>query len=149
MHQLEEATDVTGGPTLEKLLQWKLSLNEKLQKLKLLDNEILALVNDDGIEEEIEQADVFSERLHQSIISVDQLIASRSSVSTTTGRSLSTPRTTETTAATETAIETTTDTPTGRRTPPTEDDVPIVSDAHCRVKLPKLVPKTFNGDLTK
>ena len=85
MHQLEEATDVTGGPTLEKLLQWKLSLNKKLQKLKLLDNEILALVNDDGIEEEIEQADVFSERLHQSIISVDQLIASRSSVSTTTG----------------------------------------------------------------
>ena len=29
------------------------------------------------------------------------------------------------------------------------DDVPVVSDVHCRVKVPKLVPKTFNGDLTK
>ena len=29
------------------------------------------------------------------------------------------------------------------------DDVPVVSDVHCRVKLPKLVPKSFNGDLTK
>ena len=28
------------------------------------------------------------------------------------------------------------------------DDVPVVSEAHCRVKLPKLVPKTFN-DLTR
>ena len=48
-------------------------LKEKLHKLKLLDNEILALVNDDAVEEEIEQADVFSERLYQSIISVDFL----------------------------------------------------------------------------
>ena len=27
--------------------------------------------------------------------------------------------------------------------------MPVVSDGHCRVKLPKLVPKSFNGDLTK
>ena len=147
MHQLEEASALTEGPVLDRLLQWKLSLNEKLQKLKLLDNEILALVNDDAVEDEIEQADVFSERLQQSIISVDQLIASRSSIPTATHRSLSTSRTTE---ITETTTATTTDTPTGRRTPPlTEDDVPIVSDAHCRVKLPKLVPKAFNGDLNK
>ena len=61
MNQLEEASAATGGPALERLLQWKLSLNDKLQKLKSLDNEILALVNDDAIDDEIEQADVFSE----------------------------------------------------------------------------------------
>ena len=100
--------------------------------MKLLDNEILTLINDDAVEDEIEQADVISERLQQSINSVDQLIASRSSIPTATRQSLSTSRTTETT---ETTTATTTDTPTGRRTPPlTEDDVPIVSDVHCRVK---------------
>ena len=100
MHQIEEASAVTEGLALERLLQWKLSLNEKLQKLKLLDNEILALVNDDAVEEEIEQVDVFSERLQQSIISVDQLIASRSFIPTATHRSLSTPNNTETTETT-------------------------------------------------
>ena len=96
MNQLEEASAATGGPALERLLQWKLSLNDKLQKLKSLDNEILALVNDDAIDDEIEQADVLSERLQQSIISVDQLISSKSAATATRG-SLSTPRTTEST----------------------------------------------------
>ena len=34
IHQLEEASALTEGPALDRLLQWKLSLNEKLQKLK-------------------------------------------------------------------------------------------------------------------
>ena len=55
MNQLEEASAATGGPALEKLLQWKLSLNNKLQKLKSLDNEILALVNDHAIDDEIDK----------------------------------------------------------------------------------------------
>ena len=165
MRQLEEASAVTGGVALERLLQWKLSLNDKLQKLKSLDNEILALVNDNAIDDEIEQADVFSERLQQSIIGVDQLISSKSAV-TTTRRSSLTPRTTEPT--TESSATAVTETSTSR-TIPTEtsaavtteastsstagllptDEVPVVSDVHCRVKLPKLVPKPFNGDLTK
>ena len=69
MNQLEEASAATGGPVLERLLQWKLSLNDKLQKLKSLDNEILALVNDDAIDDEIEQADVFSAHQQSHLIS--------------------------------------------------------------------------------
>ena len=57
-----------------------------------------------------------------------------------------TPHTTETT---DMAKETISDTPTSTRTPLTEHDTPIVSDASCRVKLPKIVQKTINGDLTK
>ena len=150
MNQLEEASAATGGPALERLLQWKLSLNDKLQKLKSLDNEILALVSDDAIDDEIEQADVFSERLQQSIISVDQLISSKSA----TRGSLSTPRTTAPTeilaaAVTEASTSRTTPTETSATAatvvsasstapPLPTDDVPVVSDGHCRVKLPKL-----------
>ena len=35
MHQLEEATDVTGGPTLEKLLQWKL-VKREITEVKII-----------------------------------------------------------------------------------------------------------------
>jgi len=79
MHQVEDASTVTGGPAIDKLLQWQLSLNEKLSKLQSLDDEILTLVEDGAIEEEIEQADVFRERLHQTICGVEQLITSKSS----------------------------------------------------------------------
>ena len=51
-----------------------------------------------------------------------------------------TPHTTETT---DMAKETISDTPTSTRTPLTEHDTPIVSDASCRVKLPKIVQKTL------
>ena len=78
MNQVEEASAVTGGPAIDKLLQWKLSLTEKLTKLKLLD-EILTLVEDSAIEDEIEQADVFRERLQQTICGVEQLISLKSS----------------------------------------------------------------------
>ena len=164
INQLEEASAATGGPVLKRLLQWKLSLNDKLQKLKSLDNEILALVNDNAIDDEIEQTDVFSERLQQSLISVDQLISSKSAATATRG-SLSTPHTTESTeilaaAVTKASTSRTTPTETSATTAtvvsasstasqlPT-DDMPVASDVHCRVKLPKLVPKPFNGDLTK
>ena len=62
MCQIEEATG-SAGITLDKLLQWKVSLNEKLMKIRTLDDKILALVDNDAIDDEIEQADVFSERL--------------------------------------------------------------------------------------
>ena len=71
MNQLEEASAVTGGLAVEKLLQLKVSLNEKLQTLKALNGEILLLVDDDALEDEIKQADVLSERLQQSIINVN------------------------------------------------------------------------------
>jgi len=62
MNQVDEAIAMTGGPTIDQLLQWKLSLNEKLTKLQTLDKEILTFVDDEAIEDKIEQADVFHER---------------------------------------------------------------------------------------
>ena len=155
MIQLEEASAVTGGPALEKLHQWKLSLNEKLVKLRTLNDEVLASIEDDAIEEETEQADVFSERLQQSICHVEQLISTHrntppthgSSPTTTTDTAATTTATT-TTATTTTATTTTTGTGAASELRP-EHRVTPATDAGSRVKLPKLVPKTFNGDLTK
>ena len=73
MNQVDEASAVAGGPAIDKLLQWKLSLNEKLTKLQTLYEEILTLVEDGAIEDEIEQADVFRERLQQTICGVEPL----------------------------------------------------------------------------
>ena len=63
MNQWAEESDSEEGPTLEKLLQCKLSLKEKLEALKILDEEIIALVDEDPLEDQIEQADVFKERV--------------------------------------------------------------------------------------
>ena len=100
MNQVEEASAVTGGPAIDKLLQWKLSLTEKLTKLKLLDDEILTLVEDSAIEDEIEQADVFCERLQQTICGVERLISSKSS-STVSHRSTPPPPPESTTTTSE------------------------------------------------
>ena len=58
MNQLAEESASEGGPMLERLLQCKLSLKEKLETLKTLDEEIIALVEEDALEDQIEQADI-------------------------------------------------------------------------------------------
>ena len=63
----------------------------------MLNDEILALVDDDAVEDEIEQADMFSERLQQSTINVEQLIASKTLTGTDTCQSTSIPSTSDTT----------------------------------------------------
>ena len=83
MNQAEEAAAVTGGPAMDKLQQWKLSLTEKLAKLQALDEEILALVEDSAIDEEIEQADIFREKLQQTVCGIERLISSKSSSTVT------------------------------------------------------------------
>ena len=133
MNQVDEASAVAGGLAIDKLFQWKLSLNEKLTKLQTLDEEILMLVEDVAIEDEIEQSDVFRERLQQTICGVEHLISSKPS-STVTGRHIP-PESTKTPSETRTA------------TPPPLSILSHASDS--KVKLPKLTPKTFNGDLKK
>ena len=61
MNQLAEESASEEGPTLERLLQCKLSLKEKLETLKTLDEEIIVLVDEDALEDQIEQADIFKE----------------------------------------------------------------------------------------
>ena len=177
MHQLEGEYEIEDGPTIERLMQCKLSLNEKLQRLGTLDEEILTLVGDDDIESEIEQADIFKERIHQAILHVQHKISVKQSatpLSTDSSHSVSTT----TTAAPETSTVTSADTPvtTTAVIPPTSGPLPdtshspavsgattvttsgtmtpvvhheVAETSTSRVKLPKIEPKKFNGDLTK
>ena len=144
MNQLEEASAVTGGPAPEKLQQWKLSLTEKLDKLRALNDEMLASIEDDAIVDEIEQSDVFSERIQQCICHVEQLILSKPPLPARTHRtspphdSPSKPPDEPPTTVTDTTTHTDTLLAPGHET----------RDRGSKVKLPKLVPKTFNGDLT-
>lgn len=109
-------------PTLElnvkRLLQLKLSLEEKLSTLKQLDGEILDLVDDGAVEEEVEQADPFKEKIYAATVNIDKHCAPGGSPD----RSRTSP---------EPAWD-----PASRSPPVT------------RVKLPKLAIHPFNSDNT-
>ena len=62
-------------PDLLKLSQLKLSLNEKLEVLKQLDNEILSLVDEDDVAGEIDQSDEFKEGIYAAIVEVERALA--------------------------------------------------------------------------
>ena len=79
MHQLEGEYRIDDGPSLDRLMQCKLSLNEKLERLRTLDEEILTIVEDDDIESEIEQADQFKERIHQAMFRIQHKISVKES----------------------------------------------------------------------
>ena len=76
MNQLAEESAREDRPTLERLLQCKLSLKDKLETLKSLDEEIIAVVDEDALDDQIEQADVFKERVQQSVFIAERLITS-------------------------------------------------------------------------
>lgn len=141
MNQLDVDGATEDGPTLDRLQQCKLTLKEKLETLHTLDQEILALVDDSSLEDEIEQADVFKERLQHSIITTERLIALKI-VAPTDATDRPSPRST---------VVRTTSTEVVATTPlePHHSDPLIVDGGGGMVKLPKLVPRKFNGDLTK
>ena len=70
MHQQEGECKVVDGPTLDRLMQCKISLNQKLVELRKLDEKILALVVDEDIESKIEQADQFTDRIQQTVFRI-------------------------------------------------------------------------------
>lgn len=124
VYEVIEAT--TGRETdLTKLQQCKLALEEKLEIVKQFDVEILNLVQEDKVEAEIEQADVFKEKLQRAIIDADNAIRLRRPVALSTVPAVRTP--------------------TLSSSPPP----PPVSTHSTKVKLPKLSLKKFNGDLTR
>ena len=125
--KVEEALVAAAERTEEfdtsKLSQLKLSLQEKLEVLRQLDAEILELTDEEGLVDEIEQADLFKEGIYTALVRIEKAtaIAATPIAPPTPGTPPTTPR-----ASTET---------------PTE---PIER----RVKLPKLSLKSFNGDIT-
>jgi len=151
-------------------MQCKLSLNEKLEWLRTLDEEILTLVPDDDIEMEIGQADTFKECIHQALFHIEHKISAKQpvgvvsilhsvvptdSIPASTDTTVASSDTTVITATDATMITSpsphmipdtraTTDVTTTTVTPVTHHEV-----AGSGVKLPKIEPKKFNGDLTK
>ena len=89
--QVTDAVNDHGGdPTKNnRLVQLKLSVEEKLATLKNLDAEILDLltedtsVSEDAIAEEVEQADIVKELAYGAIVSIDGVLKSGPSATAT------------------------------------------------------------------
>ena len=141
INQLEVDCATEDGPTLNRLQQCKLMLKEKLETLNTLDQEILALVEDSALKDEIEQANVFKERLQHSIITAERLIASKT-VTPIADANRPSPRSLVARDGRTEEVVT---------TMPVEADHsdPAIDGSDSMVKLPKLMPRKFNGDLTK
>ena len=69
MRQVEDLTAVEDGVNTMKLSWLKLSLQEKLDTLKLLDGEIIELVGESEVA--IERADSFKEGIYTTMVSID------------------------------------------------------------------------------
>ena len=72
LRQIEELLAADTQAHTSRLSQLKLSLQEKLDTLKILDGEILDLVEDDALVEEIKQADSFKEGIYAAMISIEK-----------------------------------------------------------------------------
>lgn len=59
-------------PDVAKLSQLKLSLQEKLDTLRLLDGDILGLTEEDDLEGEIERADTYKEGVYEAMVKIDK-----------------------------------------------------------------------------
>ena len=70
INQIYETVESTDEVELvvTKLRQCNLALQEKLEIIKQLDDETLQLVDDEEVENEIEQADTFKERVQRAMI---------------------------------------------------------------------------------
>lgn len=104
----------------KRLLQLKFNLEEKLSTLKQLDEQILEMVEEEGVADEIEQADNFKERIYAAIIDIEGCCSNGSPPSGSSTR-----------AAASAAPA-----------------VPF-SPHSTRVKLPKLAIRPFDGNITK
>ena len=67
MYEAKESAE-EGESVITKLMQCKLSLQGKLDTVIQLYDEILELIDNAEVDEEIEQADIFKEKLQQAII---------------------------------------------------------------------------------
>ena len=72
LRQVEEAKT---GPDLPRLSLLKMTLTEKLETLRALDNEIVDWTDDEeALAEEIEQSDTYKETIYAAMISIDKII---------------------------------------------------------------------------
>ena len=81
LNQIDGALGATPTDS-DKLAQLKLSLQEKLETLKQLDSEIVDLTPEDGLEEEIEQADGYKDNVYRALTMIDKALSAKHSHST-------------------------------------------------------------------
>ena len=119
---LTKVNDVLAADAADeaRLSQLKLTLEEKLGTLKLLDSEIVELTEEDALTTEIEQADDYKSEIYAALVRIDKTLKLATHP---------TPPTPAPAAATREA---------------THARVPEPS-----VRLPKLSIKPFNGDITQ
>ena len=117
-----------------KLGQQHLTLSKKLDVLKKLDEDILNAILEDNLEDEIEQADSFRDKIHLAIINIDKLLGPRSDRISLSGRGLE--------------EGTSTPPPTDRPFLETDRDGASSQSPGPKVKLPMIDLKKFNGDVT-
>ena len=110
-------TALTGTPDVTKLTTLKMTLNEKIKTLSTLDDEVANLLDDEG--DDIDQADLYKQRIYTVIVSIDEAITPAPP----------TPPAPATATATSSRGD------------------PLPADAACRVKLPKLTIRPFDGDM--
>ena len=70
--ELLAAADPASPTDLVRLTQLKLSLQEKLDILKRLDEEILKAPEEDKVEDEIKQAESFKEGIYSATVKIDK-----------------------------------------------------------------------------
>ena len=121
---IRRSEELLSETTLDKdqLTQLKMALAEKMEVLKLLDAEVLDMVEDDAIAGEIEQTDDFKEGEHVAMIRIE--------------RALAPPPVTAVPA------------PVDPRDRHATTDPPATPRPTSNVKLPKLNIPPFNGELT-
>ena len=78
LNQIDGALGATPTDS-DKLAQLKLSLQEKLETLKQLDSEIVDLTPEDGLEEEIEQADGYKDNVYRALTMIDKALNAKHS----------------------------------------------------------------------
>ena len=69
-----EVFDPNNPDTVIKVKQQLTTRKEKMETLRVHDEEILSLAKEEEIENEIEQADIFKERLQHSIVSIEMAL---------------------------------------------------------------------------
>ena len=74
MHLLKGEYKIVDEPMFDRLMQCKISLNERLDKLQELDKQILALTEDEDLESKIKQADQFTDRIWQVVFRIEHKI---------------------------------------------------------------------------
>lgn len=98
-----------------------MTLTENIRTLSTLDDEIANLMDDEeALADDIDQADLYKQKIYAVIVSIDEAITPAPP----------TPPTPASPAATSRSD-------------------PLPTDAACRVKLPKLTLRPFDGDITK